>query len=319
MAFKTKDTETEIYFMNKNHTDIIKGLAIVLVVVSHIANVNGLPILIPLGGIGVALFLICSGYGLNESFKRKGLNNFLTNRFLSIMIPYWLIVCFNTLLNYNKFSIGEFVGALFLVYGVPLSWFVYYILLWYLIFYFSKKFLNDKNGMLMLLVTSLMFLFLFKDTTIGEQSFSFVFGVALSQLKNVKALFITKKNQLTALFFVIGLIFSCVFLLLKLKGFDSDSDYLLMNVTQLLMKLPLGVFIIQVTHIFKSFILRGLMTIGTMTYEVYLTHAQVLETIRNANFVDLIFFFIVTIGVSILVKQLSLKSTSVIARKSRVA
>ena len=30
----------------------------------------------PLGGIGVAMFLILSGYGLNESFKKNGLDGF---------------------------------------------------------------------------------------------------------------------------------------------------------------------------------------------------------------------------------------------------
>lgn len=56
-------------FMDKKHTDAIKGTAILCVVLSHIGNANEIRLLAP-GGIGVALFLICSGYGLSESARK---------------------------------------------------------------------------------------------------------------------------------------------------------------------------------------------------------------------------------------------------------
>lgn len=62
---------SNIKWMSKNYTTIIKGVAIIMVIMSHIGNVNDFRYLAPLGGIGVSLFLICSGYGLNESSKNS--------------------------------------------------------------------------------------------------------------------------------------------------------------------------------------------------------------------------------------------------------
>lgn len=47
-----------------------------MVILMHSSCNFGLRIFTPLGGIGVALFLILSGYGLTESYKKKGLHFF---------------------------------------------------------------------------------------------------------------------------------------------------------------------------------------------------------------------------------------------------
>lgn len=60
-------------FMSKSHTNICRGVAAIIIVFQHVAGGFGVRYLTPLGGIGVAIFLILSGYGLNESFKRKGI------------------------------------------------------------------------------------------------------------------------------------------------------------------------------------------------------------------------------------------------------
>ena len=54
--------------LNKNTTTSIKGLAIFIIILSHISGNLGIRFLTPLGGIGVALFLFLSGYGLSKSY-----------------------------------------------------------------------------------------------------------------------------------------------------------------------------------------------------------------------------------------------------------
>lgn len=64
----------EHIFMGKNSTNIMKGVAILCVVMCHMMGTfgNGIVYFTPLGGIGVSIFLILSAYGLNESWNRGG-------------------------------------------------------------------------------------------------------------------------------------------------------------------------------------------------------------------------------------------------------
>lgn len=72
---------------NSLDTNLIKAIAIILVLVCHFGNLYT-RITTPFGGIGVALFLFCSGYGLTKSAEKKGLNGFWKKRFINIWIPY---------------------------------------------------------------------------------------------------------------------------------------------------------------------------------------------------------------------------------------
>lgn len=61
-------------FMSIPHTMTCRAIAATGVIISHIA---GHRFFTPLGGIGVSIFLILSGYGVCESYKRKGLGGVL--------------------------------------------------------------------------------------------------------------------------------------------------------------------------------------------------------------------------------------------------
>lgn len=60
-------------YMSKDHTTIAKGLAMFCVMLCHYMGHfgGGVTYFTPLGGTGVAAFLILSGYGLNESWKKR--------------------------------------------------------------------------------------------------------------------------------------------------------------------------------------------------------------------------------------------------------
>lgn len=61
-----------IKFCDKKHFIILKGIAIVAIVICHVGNLSGKTWFTPLGGIGVAIFLFCSAYGLTLSAKNGG-------------------------------------------------------------------------------------------------------------------------------------------------------------------------------------------------------------------------------------------------------
>lgn len=68
LEMKMLPVSEKIRFIDRQHTAIIKGIAILCVVLSHVGNANGTRILAP---GGVALFLVCSGYGLCESARKS--------------------------------------------------------------------------------------------------------------------------------------------------------------------------------------------------------------------------------------------------------
>ena len=77
--------------MDRNYTTAIKGYSILTVVWAHsgaMLSVGGIQFI---AGIGVALFLMCSGYGLEVSYEKNGLIGFWKKRLLGVCLPFWVV------------------------------------------------------------------------------------------------------------------------------------------------------------------------------------------------------------------------------------
>lgn len=90
VALRKKELLVNLPF-SKDYSMIGKGLAIAIVVYGHLGEFFHIRYLTPLGGIGVAMFLILSGYGINESWKKNGYQDYWKKRFVSVYIPYLII------------------------------------------------------------------------------------------------------------------------------------------------------------------------------------------------------------------------------------
>lgn len=143
-----------------NKTQELKGFAILIIVLSHIAYflVNDHRFLWPLStmaGVGVNLFLFLSGYGLTLSNLKNNLSvwEFYKRRLIKLFIPLWpMLVIFFTLdyfilhINYSWSYMGEAMlgiirhADLYQDINSPL-WYLTFILGFYLLFpiFFSKK------------------------------------------------------------------------------------------------------------------------------------------------------------------------------------
>lgn len=64
-----KNNKEKCEFLDIKNSLIIKGLATLLILISHIENYSGMTVFTPLGGIGVSMFLFILGYGIYKSFK----------------------------------------------------------------------------------------------------------------------------------------------------------------------------------------------------------------------------------------------------------
>lgn len=138
-------------WMDRNYTTAIKGFSILTVVWAHsgaMLSVGGIQFI---AGIGVALFLICSGYGLEVSYEKKGLKFFWRKRFLGVCLPFYMVELIGLLIT-NTFTVKTYLLDLcFLKPATGYGWFMGYIVICYLIFYIVKRLVKDKKIQIMIL------------------------------------------------------------------------------------------------------------------------------------------------------------------------
>lgn len=67
--------EMRLDLLSRDNTTVMRGIAILMVVIHHLSLWFGTNILTSWGGGGVAIFMILSGYGLTMSFQKSGVKD----------------------------------------------------------------------------------------------------------------------------------------------------------------------------------------------------------------------------------------------------
>ena len=118
-----------------------------------------------LGAIVVGIFFFISGYGLTSSFLKKGdayFEGFFRKRFVKLLVPFILISAIEQVVRTQvipDYSVTEsflkFLSSGFFF----VQWFVCVLLLFYIFFYFSFKYVKDrkKAAFVLLLCVSIVF------------------------------------------------------------------------------------------------------------------------------------------------------------------
>ena len=73
---------------SRPNTNVYRGWAMLIIMICHVTGEWLFKPFTPLGGIGVAMFLFLSGFGLSESYKKNGLNKFGQKKLLRLVLPY---------------------------------------------------------------------------------------------------------------------------------------------------------------------------------------------------------------------------------------
>lgn len=140
----------QVQWMDRSYTTAIKGFSILTVIWAHSGarlSVGGIQFI---AGIGVALFLICSGYGLEISYEKNGLQGFWKKRLLGVCFPFWLIELIGLVVT-GAFSFKTYLlDFFFLKPATSYGWFMGYIVICYLIFYAVKRFVPAEKRMAVL-------------------------------------------------------------------------------------------------------------------------------------------------------------------------
>ena len=281
----------------------MRGVAILLVLLCHMAGTffdGRVVYFTPLGGIGVAIFLMLSAYGLNESYIKHGLTNWWRKRLIAVWIPYFIIEC-SFYWTFHEWNFWDFFKDITLI--KPLyqnGWYLNYLAVCYIMFYLiMSNSLTRKHKIVFCGVLSIVSFFVLSPIR-AEQSFSFLAGVIFSE----------KKEKLKKLNWKTGsilIIFSVVFLVLKQTSVIRNAPQLIFNLVQVMIKLPCGIGVCGwINSINKKMNLKLLDLVGKISYELYLVHGYVLGmvsiNVRGAfifvlisTIVTIIFYYVVKI------------------------
>jgi peptidoglycan/LPS O-acetylase OafA/YrhL len=284
----SKNETDPLRFMSFSNTERIRGIAILMVILQHTGGDFGTRIFTPLGGGGVAVFLILSGYGLSESFKKKGLKDFWKKKIVSILIPWAILysVCFFKITNFNLL---HYLGEITLF--KTGCWYLQYLFLWYIIFFITH--LNQKiysYRWYIILVSSLLSFFFGGDLQ-AEQSLSFPIGLLISEYKD------SSNNKQYIYLSIILAILSLTLKQIPVIRTSFDNE-LIFHPIQLILKLSLAIFIILSVQRNKFLMNNKFLSFsGKISFELYLIHLfftpRILKNIHEANlYAYIILFFI---------------------------
>ena len=127
-------------------TNQMKALAILMVILYHLSDYvierpRDLLFFQNSGYVGVAIFLVTSGFGLCISIQRKGIKSFFSKRIIRVFVPLFLVKLLVVILN--DFLLPTKTNNLSVLREIPLSslkldgslWFITFILFWYCLTY----------------------------------------------------------------------------------------------------------------------------------------------------------------------------------------
>ena len=191
-------------FMSRDFTTAIKGFSILTVVWAHTSAALGVGGIQFIAGVGVALFLICSGYGLETSYQKNGLKGFWKKRFLKVCIPFWIVELIGLSVT-QRFEVKKYLlDAVFVRQATGYGWFMQYIVICYILF-FGVKIISESTKIsekwLLMAAFTVWFIidsFFFANPSMpflrARQMFSFPLGMIIAKNKDKIERFITRKR-----------------------------------------------------------------------------------------------------------------------------
>lgn len=289
--------------ITKNETNLLKGIAILMVMIEHIGQAFHIGIVNPLGPLGVFLFLFLSGYGLSCSYREKGKKNYFYRKLLKVYCPYAFAVILFLIWNsmiHVQFS-GSTVAKYLILLALPQGSFWYLILLffWYIVFYLLTPVYKKTKLLIVLMLLASFAITWLEGFSRGYawQFISFPLGVLVGKFPdevykhfaNVKA---PLKNSVLLIIAVLMVVLKkTVYVEMHELGFVDT--FLQIGIT-----LTLGIWLILNRELFEKNrkIKTLLIFIGCYSYQLYLSHVLPLDWLKNnATIYCLMVYVLVTV------------------------
>lgn len=262
-------------FLDFNHTLYLKGFAIIIIIISHIGNYSGKTWFTPLGGVGVAIFLFCSGYGITQSYKKHGLCDFWKKRFVFVYIPFVIIESVASMIFGASFT--EYLMDIFLIKSLtPYGWYMQYLFICYILFYIGNRFVCSGKIRMFLWEVISVISFCICGNLRAEQSISFLCGIIVSQNVKFFAGITTKKKTNWGIALII-----CSVFILGIKQADYIREFpLATTFLNILIKCGFMFGVILCSSNNRVF-LSGFIFFGHISFMLYLIHCYLMIIVAN--------------------------------------
>ena len=277
--------------LSKSNTQALKGFAAIGIVIFHILlGYDISPVFNMWGGFFVSLFLILSGYGLEESFRKNGLDNYWPKRLDKVLLPTaFFIFAYNFIFPFlspdGNFTPDSVIHKCLneLLYVKPTFWFIFFILKCYVIYWIGTRFMGERLRLLFFVACALISLNIKAPSAHleAEQSFSFLAGVMLSMNKH-KVESLTKKEMMRwmLLLLFIGLMFLC---LKSIPTFHSLKGRIAYNYFLCPFRLSVGLAFIPLLSLLGLAKYSLMRVAGKYSLEIYVAHIPFIVMIVDAK------------------------------------
>lgn len=286
-------------------SNVCKGIAILMVMLGHIGNRFGVSYLNPLGSWGVGIFLFLSGYGMEISVNKKGLQNFWRNRIITVWIPYaaaeivGILICATP--NYSKLTLLDIFKDLLLIKPIhPFGWYMQCLFLYYIGFYAAHKlFSNENSGKYVVLLVVAAAQFLLLRSLFKQQAFTFILGIlAADRVKTMGKT--TQKSVSDTLEIALGV----VCLLIRQVAFVRALYW----VNELIFAIQVAALTVGSVNViewlcarFRAVLFEIALYLGLISYEIYLYHGWLYRWIFSwpVSYLTITFFVLGAIIIAI--------------------
>ena len=285
-AFGKKDTVG----FSKDKTDFLKVFSAVGIILHHLYLAFNLSLLHPFmywGPIMVGLFFFISGYGLTFSVenKRNYLDGFIKKRVLVTLLPPAIIAFFlfqiTRIVFYIQIPKIDIIGLV--CRGdyntiLPNSWFVFVILLLYVVFYLSCKFIQPRKFRLAaILLFILLYVFLLKSVGFDGCWYKTILAFWMGML-----FYYGEWEKMSLKCFLLFVVSMSVLIMglvaMKFLPLHIDTSYILFAVFPLLFAV-----LISRVNVKKVTSSRCFVFLSSISYEMYLTHGIVIFLIKESG------------------------------------
>ena len=187
---RTRD-EGKYEFMSKSHTDAIRIVLILIIILYHESLYLDVEIMPREGAYSVMVFFFLSGYGLYlSSSKPNYLRDFVQKKIVVLLVRYWMIILCTIILTAVLYCTmdGVVKDLINLTQSHP-SWYVLQLLFFYLIFYISLVIFKNKRNSILLMCVLIPFLMYaqfryFNSNLYLRSGLGFIFGAIFARYKH---------------------------------------------------------------------------------------------------------------------------------------
>lgn len=275
--FGRKNANEDKDLLSFDNTTVMRGIAILMVVIHHLSLWFGTNVLTFWGGGGVAIFMILSGYGLTMSYQKSGVKKFWWKRFVGIFIP-WLFVILITMQPWTLYNQEWFWKYLFFIdYG---PWYMQYLFVWYILFFVAHCSQWTYRIRWYIIGTSALLMFLYWGPLQQEQSLCFPLGMWIGEhYEQVKIIDKRTYLRLSAAAVIVAILALGA---KQIPYIRSDISSWTFITLQVILKTSMAIAVITaVPFIAKIKTSHFLLFTGVISYEIYLAHGFIYERLLD--------------------------------------